>query len=107
PDREMTRRIVSAASDAVAVDGWIARRAPAMFADAGLVDIRVRGFFPIDSDPNGFYVGLAERSASAALKAGAVTEAESHRWLAEFNAEVARGPVVAGRLHVFVWGRKA
>jgi len=106
PDREMTRRIVSAASDAVAVDGWIARRLPALLSEAGLTDVRVRGFFPLDSDPNGFYVSQAERSAQAALNSQAITEGECRRWLDEFRAELTRGPVVAGRLHLFIWGRK-
>ncbi len=105
PDRELTRRIIAAASDAVAVDGWIARRLPLLFAAAGLESVRVRGFFPIDSDPKGFYVALADRSASAAISSGAVSEAEGRAWLETFHAQLARGPVVAGRLHLFVWGR--
>ena len=106
PDRAMTRRIVSAASDAVAVDGWIGRRLPALLIGAGLTDVRVRGFFPIESDPDGFYVSQADRCAQAAWKSGAITDAERQRWLDEFRAEIARGPVVAGRLHLFTWGRK-
>lgn len=105
-DRELTRRIVAAAADAVAVDGWIARRMPALFAAAGLEDVRARGFFPIDGDPKGFYVALAERSSTAAMRAGAVSEDEARRWLDAFHAQLAQGPVVAGRLHLFVWGRK-
>lgn len=105
-DREMTRRIVAAASDAVAVDGWIARRLPGLLIEAGLTDVRVRGFFPLDADPNGFYVSQAERCAQAALTSQAITEAECRRWLDEFRAQLARGPVVAGRLHLFIWGRK-
>lgn len=105
-DREMTRRIVSAAADAVAVDGWIARRMPALFSAAGVSDVQVRGFFPIDSDPEGFYMALAERSSSAAARSGAVTDDEARRWLDGFHAQRANGPVVAGRLHLFVWGRK-
>ena len=106
PDREMTRRIVSSAADAVAVDGWIARRMPALFANAGVRDVQVRGFFPVDSDPAGFYIQLAERSSSAAAKSGAVTADEASRWLDAFHAQLEDGPVVAGRLHLFVWGRK-
>jgi len=107
PDRELTRRIVSSAADAVAVDGWIARRMPALFANAGIRDVQVRGFFPIDSEPNGFYMNLAERSSTAAASSGAVTADEARGWLETFRAQLADGPVVAGRLHLFVWGRKA
>lgn len=106
PDREMTRRIVTASSDAIAVDGWMARRTPLLLAAAGVADVRVRAFFPVDSDAGGFYVGLAERSASAAVSAGAVRDSDAAAWLASFRAQLARGPVVAGRLHVFAWGTK-
>jgi ubiquinone/menaquinone biosynthesis C-methylase UbiE len=106
PDRALTRRIVAAASDATAVDGWLARRMPSLFEQAGLVDIRVRGFFPLETDPQSFYAGLAERSAEVALKAGAITADERSRWVQALHAEQARGPVVAGRLHIFVQGRK-
>jgi len=106
PDRALTRRIVAAASDATAVDGWLARRMPSLFEQAGLVDIRARGFFPLETDPQSFYAGLAERSAEVALKAGAITADERSRWVQALHAEQARGPVVAGRLHIFVQGRK-
>lgn len=106
PDRELTRRIVTAASDATAVDGWLARRLPSLFEQAGLTDVRVRGFFPLETDPRSFYAGLAERSAEVALKAGAITEAERSHWIQALHAEHARGLVIAGRLHIFVQGRK-
>jgi len=106
PDRALTRRIVAAASDATAVDGWLSRRLPLLFARAGLEDVRVRGFFPLETDPRGFYAGLAERAAETAFKAGAITEAERRGWLDALHAERARGPVIAGRLHIFTWGRK-
>jgi len=106
PDRALTRRIVAAASDATAVDGWLSRRLPLLFARAGLEDVRVRGFFPLETDPRGFYAGLAERAAETAFTAGAITEAERRGWLDALHAERARGPVIAGRLHIFTWGRK-
>jgi hypothetical protein len=72
----------------------------------GLEDVRVRGFFPLETDPRSFYASLAERSADVALKAGAITEAERSTWLDALHAQRARGPVIAGRLHIFVWGHK-
>src|SRR5262245_20768096 len=76
PDRELTRRIVAAASDATAVNGWLVRRLPILFAQAGLEDVKTRAFFPIDTGPRGFYAALAERSADVAAKTGAVTDEE-------------------------------
>jgi len=105
-DRALTRRIVAASSDALAVDGWLARRLPSLFEQAGLEDVRVRGFFPLETDPRSFYANLAERSADAAVKAGAITEAERSTWLDALHAQRARGPIIAGRLHIFVRGRK-
>jgi SAM-dependent methyltransferase len=106
PDRALTRRIVAASSDAVAVDGWLVRRVPMLLAQAGVEDVRVRGFFPLETDPQSFYGKLPERIAEVALKAGAITDAEHNGWLETFRAERARGPVIAGRLQIFVWGRK-
>ena len=106
PDRALTRRIVAAASDATAVDGWLVRRLPALFQRAGLGDVRVRGFFPLETDLQSFYANMADRCAEVAVKAGVVTELEGRGWLDAFREQGAEGPIVAGRLHIFVWGRK-
>ena len=106
PDRALTRRIVAAASDATAVNGWLARQLPLLFQRAGMADVRVRGFFPLETDRRSFYASMADRSAEVAVKAGAVTEAEGRAWLEAFHEQGAKGPIVAGRLHIFVWGRK-
>ena len=107
PDRALTRRIVAAASDATAVDGWLVRRLPSLFQRAGLGDVRVRGFFPLDTDLQSFYANMADRCAEVAVTTGVVTELEGRRWLDAFREQGAQGPIVAGRLHIFVWGRKA
>ena len=106
PDRALTRRIVAAASDATAVDGWLVRRLPSLFQRAGLGDVRVRGFFPLETDLQSFYASMADRCAEAAVKTGAITELEGRTWLDAFREQGARGPIVAGRLHIFVWGRR-
>ena len=106
PDRALTRRIIAASSDAAAVNGWIGRQLPSLFRRGGVVDIRVRGFFPLETDANSFYGALAERCAEVAAKAGAISEAERRQWLDAFREQAAQGPIVAGRLHVFAWGRK-
>jgi len=107
PDRALTRRIIGAASDATAVNGWVARELPSLFQRAGIADVRVRGFFPLETDPRSFYGSLADRCVEAAVKAGAITEPEGGTWLKTFYEQGARGPIVAGRLHIFVWGRKS
>jgi len=106
PDRTLTRRIVAAASDAMAVNGWLARQLPVLFQRAGLVDVRVRGFFPLETNRQSFYASMADRCVDAAVKAGAITDSEGRAWLEAFDEQAAQGPIVAGRLHIFVWGRK-
>ena len=106
PDRALTRRIVAAASDAMAVNGCLARQLPSLFQRAGLVDVRARGFFPLETELQSFYANLAERCAEVAVKTGAITEFESRTWLDAFREQATQGPIVAGRLHIFVWGRK-
>jgi hypothetical protein len=106
PDRTLTRRIVAAASDATAVNGWLARQLPLLFQRAGIVDVRARGFFPLETNLQSFYAGMADRCAEVAAKAGVITEFERRAWLDAFHEQAAQGPIVAGRLHIFVWGRK-
>lgn len=106
PDRALTRRIVAAASDLTAVNGWLARQLPLLFQRAGIVDVRVRGFFPLETDLRSFYARMADRCVEVAVKAAAITESEGRTWLDGFHEQGAQGPIVAGRLHIFVWGRK-
>jgi ubiquinone/menaquinone biosynthesis C-methylase UbiE len=106
PDRALTRRIVAAASDATAVNGWLMRHLPLLFQRAGIVGVRARGFFPLETDLHSFYASMADRCAEVAVKVGVISEFERRAWLDAFHEQGARGPIIAGRLHVFVWGRK-
>jgi len=105
-DRALTRRIIAAASDATAVNGWLVRQLPLLFQRAGIVDVRVRGFFPIETGLPSFYGDMAGRCAEVAVKVGAISELERRAWLDAFHERATEGPIIAGRLHVFVWGRK-
>ena len=104
PDRALTRRIVAARSDQSLVDGWLGRRLPGLFAEAGLREVGLRAFTTFGREPKGFYGTLAERAAGIALEVGAISEDECRRWLEQLHAEQAAGRFVAGVTHLFVWG---
>lgn len=106
PDRALTRRIVAAATDHLLVNGWLARRLPALLMDAGLEAIGVRAFTPIEREPSGFAATIAERRAATALRAGAISEDEHRDWLAGLHAEQAAGRFLGGQTHLFVWGTR-
>lgn len=106
PDRALTRRIVSAFSDHAAVDGWLVRRLPGLFGQAGLTRVAARAFLPLEREPDGFYGRMAVRAVDVATQTGAVTEAERERWLAQLRAEQAAGNFLGGRVHMFCWGVK-
>lgn len=106
PDRALTRRIIAAAADHLIVDGWLARRLPAVLAEAGLAAIGVRAFTPVERDPAGFAAKMAERRAAIARQAGAITEDEQQCWLAALHAEQTAGQFLGGQTHLFVWGTR-
>jgi hypothetical protein len=70
------------------------------------VDVRARGFFPLETDRQSFYASMADRCAEGAMKMGAITESERRAWLDTFHEQGVHGPIIGGRLHIFVWGRK-
>jgi len=104
PDRELTRRIVAAFSDQGWVNSWLVRELPARFADLGIVNVKTRGFMPLES--GGYYVIRAERSAEVAVQIGAITGDEQARWLEALRAEIAGKRFIGGQLHLFVWGTR-
>ncbi len=104
PDRELTRR-VGAVGSMVAIDGVFARRLPGLLEAAGVEDVKVRAFTPLERDANGFYAKHAERWAGVALEVGAISEEEHGRWIAGLHEEQAAGRYFAGLTHLFIWGR--
>jgi ubiquinone/menaquinone biosynthesis C-methylase UbiE len=104
PDRALTRRIVACSADHGSASGWLARQLIPLLEEAGLQDVRVRAFTPLERDPAGFYAGVAERMAERAVQAEAISEEEERRWLDALHAEQAAGRFLAGLTHLFVWG---
>jgi ubiquinone/menaquinone biosynthesis C-methylase UbiE len=104
PDRTLTRRIIAAGSDHGTANGWIGRRLPGLLVEAGLDDVRVRGFASLEREVDGFYATVAERRSERAVQAGAIGAEERQRWLDQLHAEQAAGRFLAGQLHIFAWG---
>lgn len=105
PDQDLTRRIGTAAS-MIATDGLLARRLPGLLEAAGLEDVRVRAFTPIERDPSGFYAKQAEIWANAVATSGAISQEERERWVMALHAEQAANRFLAGLTHLFIWGRR-
>jgi len=105
-DRALTRRIVAASSDALAVDGWLrggcrhssSRPASRMF--------RVRGFFPLETDPRKFLRQSGRALRRRGRQGGRHYRSRAEHMVDALHAQRARGPIIAGRLHIFVRGRK-
>src|SRR5205085_2142554 len=86
------RDLVDAAlSDHTAVDSWLARELPALLETAGLADVRVRAFMPLERQGDGFYAGMAERAAAVARDTGAITEAEQAEWMKRLRQQAEAG----------------
>lgn len=105
PDRELTRKIVAFYSDQAWVNSWLMRELPARFAALGLVDVKIRGFMPVET--GGYYANRAERCAESAAKHGVITNEQRDDWLAKLKAEIAASRFVGGQVHLFAWGRRA
>lgn len=105
PDRELTRRIGVVAS-MIPIDAWLGRRLPGLLEAAGVEDVRVRAFTPVERDPSGFYAKQAEIWATAAAVSGAITQEERETWVATLRAEQAANRFLAGLTHLFIWGRR-
>jgi len=104
PDRGLTRRIVAAFSDQGWVNSWLVRGLPTRFAELGIVNVKTRGFMPLES--GGYYANRAERCADVAVQIGAITSEEQSRWLQALRAEIAAKRFLGGQLHLFVWGTR-
>jgi len=104
PDREATRRIIAAFSDQMWVNGWLMRELPFRLSGLGVVDVRIRGFMPLEF--GGYYANRAQRSAELAVQTGAITADEQARWLEAHQTALREGRFLGGQLHLFVWGTR-
>jgi ubiquinone/menaquinone biosynthesis C-methylase UbiE len=106
PDRPMTRRILAAATDQGFANAEVARRLPSLLRAAGVEDVHLRAFTSLETDRQGFLARAAELRPVVAAQAGAITQVEGDRWLAQLHAEMAAGRFLAGTTYVYAWGTK-
>jgi hypothetical protein len=95
---------VAAFSDHGWVNGWLVRGLPTLLADLGIVNVKTRGFMPLES--RGYYANRAERSAEVAVQTGAITSDKQARWLQVLREEIAGKRFLGGQVHLFVWGTR-
>ena len=106
PARALTRTVLNAGCESYR-DGWIGRRLPSLFKEAGLVDIRVVPATVVQTD----YALASEifslgRMASQAHEAGAITAAEAAAWLSELAEAGRAGRFFSAITGFIVGGRK-
>jgi ubiquinone/menaquinone biosynthesis C-methylase UbiE len=102
PDRALTRRIMHAFVELRFANPWIGRQLPALLEQAGLSQVQVRAFPALDRDPTRFSAQAARLRAEIAVQAGAISDEERARWLAELDADPAA--FLAGATYLFSWG---
>jgi ubiquinone/menaquinone biosynthesis C-methylase UbiE len=104
PDRALTRRILDAFCDRLP-HGWIGRRLPALFGEAGLSDVRITPYTAVVTDYDESVLGLREKVEDAA-SAGLVTSDEVTGWVAALDAADHAGRFLCALTIFTVSGRK-
>jgi hypothetical protein len=91
-DQELARRVLRFRADSLLRNGTIAHRMPAMFADAGLGDVRVEAITLVVRDPKAVDNVMGLRGwAQMACEAGRLTVEDVRRWLELYDQSIAAG----------------
>lgn len=103
-DRATTRHLLDFFADSIP-DGWIGRKLPAMFRDAGIADVTVAGtFVPVPAQ--GALTWVLRDCVRRGAGVGIVTEAEASHWLAEQEARAREERFFYGFIVIRAVGRK-
>ncbi len=106
PDRALTRRVLNVFCDGYQ-DGWMGRRLPGLFREAGLAEIVVEPVTVLLTDLAQANAVLAlEDTVARAGAAGVVSEAEGAAWLDGLRAASEAGRFFAAISGFIVVGRK-
>jgi ubiquinone/menaquinone biosynthesis C-methylase UbiE len=106
PDRPVTRRLLNSFCDGYR-DGWMGRRLPGLFRDAGLTEIAVEPVMVLLTNLSQANAVLAlEETVSRAEEAGAVSESAGIAWIEGLRAASETGRFFAAVSGFVVAGRK-
>ena len=106
PHRSVTRRILQHTTDHAVPQGWIGRRLPAMFKQAGLDEVEVTaGVFILQSFTAADRIWGLERHADRAREAGAIVDEELETWIADLRDRERQGLFFSSAVGFVVCGR--
>jgi SAM-dependent methyltransferase len=106
PDRALTRRILNFWCDSF-LGGWIGRRLPRLFHEAGLADVTTEAVTVIDRDFAAFDAQYdVARIVERAVAAGAIGPEEGARWLASLRQQAGAGSFFSSMTSFVVSGRR-
>ena len=110
PDRALTERIIAAWRGQVVDDPWLVRRLGPLLADAGLAIAEVRGHVHVElgrvDEQTSFIWQWSLFALKQALAAGALTDDEGERWLADLRRLHAEGGLFGSVNYVSVLARR-
>jgi SAM-dependent methyltransferase len=108
PDQELARRVLRFRADCLLRHGTIAHRMPAMFADAGMVDIRVDPMTLVVRDASAVDNVMGLRSwARAACDRGVLSAEDVRRWEQSYDHTVNSGRFLYAVTFFITSGTKA
>ncbi len=106
PDRALTRRLLNRFCDGYQ-DGWMGRRLPGLFREAGLAEVAVEPVTVLLTElAQGNAILAIEDTVARAQAAGAVTETEGAAWLDVLRTADRTGRFFAAITGFLVSGRK-
>lgn len=105
PYKDITRRFLNFRSDGLR-QGGIAHHMYALFKELGLTDVTVEAIADVSTDYETATVFGYRDGILTAVKHGAVTEEESHRWIAYLEEAGRKGWFLASHTYFITTGRK-
>lgn len=106
PERELTRRIVAFNSDQRCADGWTGRSLRRLFRSAGLHEVGAEPLVQVDTAPDSYLFGMAERTARAAVDAGVLGSEQAEGWIDALRQRAEAGEFFSSINFYICRGRK-